>query len=95
MAPHHHMTSFRICGKIFATAPLQGTHLHIFVDDDHRALALAAHPDICEKLWWGAKIMGQRVTLPKAPAGLVNDLLGAAWRHTAPKRLATVRSPHQ
>ena len=89
------MSSFRVDGKIFATVPLEGTHLHIFVDDDHRALALAAHPDVCENLWWGAKVAGLRVTLPRAPAGLVNDLLDAAWHRKAPKRLVALRSPHE
>ncbi len=86
-APHHHMTSFRVRGKIFATVPPEGTHLHIFVGDDHRELALAAHPACCEKLWWGAKVAGLRVTLAPAPPALVRDLLLTAWRAKAPRSL--------
>jgi hypothetical protein len=33
-APHFHYASFRVQGKIFATAPPDGEHLHVFVADD-------------------------------------------------------------
>ena len=29
-APHFHFTSFRVRGKIFATAPPDGEYLHVF-----------------------------------------------------------------
>ena len=31
--PHFDMTSFRVRGKIFATAPADETRLHVFVDE--------------------------------------------------------------
>ena len=35
-APHHELSSFRIRGKIFATVPPDGKHLHVFVDEQQR-----------------------------------------------------------
>ena len=32
-APHHDMTSFRVRGKICATAPPDEAHVHVFVDE--------------------------------------------------------------
>ena len=31
--PHFDMSSFRVRGKIFATVPPDGEHLHVFVDE--------------------------------------------------------------
>ncbi len=85
--PHHHLSSFRVAGKIFATVPPEGTHLRIFVEDAARERALAARPGAFAKLWWGQKVMGLEVTLADAPAAMVKDLLLEAWRAKAPKRL--------
>ena len=30
--PHHDMSSFRVRGKIFATVPPDGEHLHVYLD---------------------------------------------------------------
>ena len=38
--PHHHFGSFRVRGKIFVTVPLDRQHLHVFVDEEDRELAL-------------------------------------------------------
>jgi hypothetical protein len=40
-----------------------------------------------EKLWWGKKVMGLRVSLPAARAKDVKDLLRSAWQRKAPKNL--------
>jgi hypothetical protein len=86
-APHFDMTSFRVRGKIFATAPPGGTHLHVFVGEEARAQALALHGDVLEKLPWGAKIVGLRVDLARADATLVASLLRQSWAAKAPKSL--------
>ncbi len=85
--PHHHYTSFRVRGKIFATAPPDSEHLHVFVDDERRELALAMYPDAYEPLTWGKNVVGVRVQLPAADAQDVEDLLCSAWALRAPKRL--------
>lgn len=86
--PHFESTSFRVHGKIFATAPPEETHLHVFVGDEQRELALGLGVGWLEDLWWGKKIVGLRVTLAKAKPQLVRELLHQAWTRKAPKKLA-------
>lgn len=85
--PHHHYTSFRVRGKIFATAPPGDEHLHIFVDEERRELAIAMFPDAYEPLTWGKKTVGVRVRLQAADAGDIEDLLRSAWTLKAPRAL--------
>lgn len=85
--PHHAYGSFRVKGKIFATLPPGEEFVHIFVDDERRALALAMNPDAYEDLRWGKRIVGLRVLLSKADMTDVQDLLESAWRLKAPKAL--------
>jgi len=89
--PHHDFSSFRIGagGRIFATVPPDGQHLHILVDEEHREPLVVSEPATYEKLWWGKKVLGVRVNLAKAKTTTVNELLVAAWRNKAPKRLVT------
>jgi hypothetical protein len=87
-APHFASTSFRIRGKIFATAPPGDQYLHIFVSEEERELALAMERNYVEKLFWGGKVRGLRVLLPKAKPKIVAELLTRAWTHKAPKKLA-------
>jgi hypothetical protein len=90
--PHFAYTSFRVKGKIFATAPPDGEHLHIFVAEEDRETALVLAPGVIEKLWWGGKVRGLRVALPRAKMPLIAELLKKAWLRKAPKVLAaTVR----
>ena len=78
--PHFQMASFRVKKKIFCTAPPEQTHLHIFVDELAREQAVELHPECCEKLWWGKKVVGLRVSLADAKPTLVKALLQQAWR---------------
>ena len=87
---HHGMPSFRVRDKIFATMPDE-KHLHVFVDADDTAAAVAEAPNACAELWWGKKLSGVRVTLAKAPKALVGELLEDSWRRRAPKRLIAER----
>jgi hypothetical protein len=85
--PHFTYTSFRVGGKIFATAPPEGEHLHVFVEEEQRQLALALEPEPLEILTWGKRVVGLRVALSKAKPGLVKKLLEQSWSRKAPKRL--------
>jgi len=86
--PHFDYTSFRVRGKIFVTVPPDGQHMHVFVDEEQRELALAVHATCVEKLWWGGKVAGLRVNLAKADGAVVNELVRQAWARKAPKSLA-------
>jgi len=87
--PHFQFSSFRVRGKIFATVPPDGKHLHVFVVDDDRDIALALNPAFLEPLRWGARIVGLRVALARAKPGVVQKLLAQAWSRKAPKSLAS------
>jgi hypothetical protein len=90
--PHFTYTSFRVAGKIFATAPPEGEHLHVFVDEEQRTLAMALEPEALELLTWGKRVVGLRVVLAKAKPVLAEKLLEQAWSRKAPKRLLAARS---
>ena len=87
-SPHFDMASFRVRGKIFATLPADGRHVHVFVGEEVRAQALAMHGEAVEKLPWGAKVVGLRVELARIDAAALASLLREAWRARAPKGLA-------
>lgn len=92
--PHFNYSSFRVGGKIFATIPPEGGHLHVFVEEEQRQLAIAIEPASMEKLLWGKRVVGLRVHLAKAKAPQVRHLLEQAWSRKAPKRLvAAYRQP--
>ena len=84
--PHHDMSSFRVTKKIFATVP-DGTHLHVMVDQDETAMAVAECPSGCEELWWGKRLSGVRVDLTHVDRELLTELLTESWRRRAPKAL--------
>ena len=84
--PHHQLGSFRVRGKIFVTWP-DDEHLHVFVTEAQRELALAMHPEFVDKLLWGGKVVGVRVILSQADPAVVTQLVQQAWVHKAPRSL--------
>ena len=86
-APHFDYASFRVGGRIFATMPPDGRHLHAFVDEKERQRALALHPACVEALHWGKRVLGLRVDLRQADTMLVTRLLVQAWARRAPRRV--------
>jgi hypothetical protein len=85
-APHFAKMSYRVVGKIFATVPTDGDHLHVFVDELQTREAVAERPEACEELWWGKQLAGVRVTLSAAEPELVRELLEDAWQRKAPRK---------
>lgn len=85
--PHFEKVSFRIRGKIFATLPPDGKHIHIFVEEHEARSVVMQAASVCQELWWGNRLVGVRVNLSPADANLVVELLEEAWRFRAPKRL--------
>ncbi|MEA2685826.1 MAG: hypothetical protein QOE93_1021 [Actinomycetota bacterium] len=86
--PHFESASFRIRGRIFATLPPDGEHLHVFVDQDEARAVAAGEGPAFEELWWGEKLAGARVHLPSIETpDLLVELIEDAWRRKAPKRV--------
>ena len=83
--PHHHFGSFRVRGRIFITMPPGDGHIHVFLSEQDRELALAAYPAFTEKLLWGGKVVGLRITLAQAPATPVKALVRQAYAHQSAK----------
>jgi len=86
--PHFHLSSFRVKGKIFTTVLPEETHLNVFVDGAELEVLPAAQPKAYEKLYWGKRVAGLRVTLAAAKPDDVKGLIRTAWRRKAPKKLA-------
>jgi hypothetical protein len=91
-APHHKYSSFRVGGKIYATVPPDGEHLHIFVDEVEREYALATSPEAFTKLFWGESAVGLRVFLPNAKPAAIQRLLHCAWSRKAPKKVVAAHA---
>jgi hypothetical protein len=81
-APHHQRTSFRVGGKIFATAEPGGDELNVMVDEPEVRAAVARHP-WCRELWWGTRLSGVTIDLAAADPTAVRELLEEAWRMRA------------
>ena len=85
--PHHHFGSFRVRGRIFITMPPGEGHIHVFLSEPARELALAACPEFTEKLLWGGKVVGVRITLAKARAPAVKAMVRQAYDYQSGKPL--------
>ncbi len=85
--PHHHLSSFRVRGKIFVTVLPDEKTIRVFVGEELREPALTRYPEFLEKLFWGKKAVGLGVTLAQAKPAAVESLIEAAWSAKAPKSL--------
>lgn len=84
-SPHHHYTSFRVRGRIYATAPVEGGSLHVFVDEEDRDRMVKLDPATYAVLSWGKKVVGLRVDLATAQPDDVRALLHTAWQRKSGK----------
>jgi hypothetical protein len=85
---HFGNPSFRVLGRIFAAVPDE-SHLNVMIDPFDVDGMVRAEPESCAELPWGKKVSGVRVSLPNAAPAMVEELLRAAWKRKAPKRLST------
>lgn len=76
---HHNYSSFRVRGKIFVTIPQDEEFLHVFVGEEDREPALAMYPETVERLLWGSKVLGLRVSLATATPAMVKALVAKAY----------------
>lgn len=92
--PHHSLLSWRVEGRIFATFPLDGAELRVFVDPERAAELAEAAPEQAEPLYWGATLSGLRLHLGRVERAWAEGVLGEAWARRASARLrATVTLP--
>ncbi len=84
--PHFAYSSFRIRGRLFVTVPPGDAVIHVFVGEEDRERALAMYPEWAEKLLWGGKAVGLRVTLASASAPAVKALVAKAYEARARRR---------
>ena len=84
--PHHDYSSLRVRGRIFVTVPPDEEAIHVFLPEEDRERALAMYPGWAEKLSWGGKVVGLRVTLAPAPAPAVKALVAKAHEARARRR---------
>ncbi len=87
-SPHFDMPSFRVRGKIFATARLNEPKAMVKLAPEIQRAMAAKHPDLIEPVpgGWGAK-GATFVRTDKASAALLRELLESAWAGVAPKTL--------
>ena len=87
--PHFEKSSFRVKGKIFATVPDTGKHLHVNVDPAEARALCEQQPAAYEEIVWGKRVVEDwlRVVLAAAERQQVEELLEDAWRRKAPKRV--------
>jgi hypothetical protein len=62
-------------------------HIHVFLSEPDGELALAACPEFTEKLLWGGKVVGVRITLAKARAPAVKAMVRQAYHYQSAKPL--------
>ena len=89
--PHFDYTSFRIGGKMVATAPPGGEFLHIFLDEEERTSSLERYPDFLEELYWGKRAIGVRVLLSAARAEVIRKLIETAYAAKSAKKAKASR----
>ncbi|MFC4525145.1 MmcQ/YjbR family DNA-binding protein [Dyella halodurans] len=77
--PHHQSSSFRVRGRIFVTIPPPDDVIHVFIGEEDRETALALYPGFLDKLFWGGKVVGLRVTLAAANPVAVKALVNKAY----------------
>lgn len=91
-APHFDRTSFRVGGKIYATAPRGGDDANLMLDVALQAAASNDYPGALAPVpgGWGAKGATTMRFDAIDEAGAA-DLLDRAWRRRAPGRLRQQR----
>jgi hypothetical protein len=75
--PHFETSSFRVKGKIFATVPVGGKTLHVFVGVDEARVLIAENPTAFEEIRSGRRSARDwvRVNLAAAESSQVRELL--------------------
>lgn len=84
---HHGRPSFRVGGRIFATL-WDPEHMNVMLDEPGIRTVVERHPDRCSPVHWGKRMAAVRVTLPRADADLLGELLADAWERRTGRPLS-------
>lgn len=92
--PHFDMPSFRVGGKIFATARFNEPKAMLKLPTMLQEAMSAAHPGVIEPVpgYWGRN-GATFIATDKIGKKLFAELVGAAWANVAPKRLTGDKGP--
>lgn len=86
-APHFHLPSFRVRGKIFATLHEAERRAMLKLSLPDQSVALASLPGIAEPAGGWGKYGATFIALARVPAPAFQQLLRAAWAQAAPAAL--------
>lgn len=78
--------TFRVGEKIFAMGTPDGEHVTVKASPQEQAELVAADPETFAPAAYVGRFGWIRVTLAKADADEMAELLAEAWRRTAPRR---------
>lgn len=94
-APHFDMPSFRVAGKIFATARVNERKAMLKLPRDLQLALCAAHAGAIEPVpgTWGQR-GATFVFIDKIPESLFADLVASAWANAAPKKVREAYAAH-
>ena len=90
---HMHHPDFRVCGKIFATLGYPDENSAVVkLTPSEQGDLVRGDPNAFQSVKgaWGRR-GSTSIQLPAARVEIVREALSAAWRNTAPKRLAQTR----
>jgi hypothetical protein len=79
---HHGKPSFRVEGRIFATL-WNERRMNVMLDQEGILTAVAAHPEVCQEVWWGKRLAAAAVDLERVIERELADLLADAWEGKA------------
>lgn len=80
--------SLRVRGKAFCYLSDDDTRVTLKATREEQAATVASDPATFSPAWAGGQFAWIRVNLAKVDRGELEELLDAAWRLSAPKRLA-------
>ena len=76
---HHGRPSFRVAGRVYATA-WDPTHVNIMLDEERTGSLVRQSPALCREVRWGGRVASVKIDLRQARPQSVRELLREAWQ---------------
>ena len=85
---HFRLPGFRVADKLLVHLEKGDAHAIVCLGRSAAEAAAAEQPEVYEEVWRQGRIfVGLRVDLARVTQQRMEDLVGQAWRHRAPRRL--------